>query len=334
MSSSPIIKKEGSKTNVLETSSLTEEQKQYYYNKFIKFKYGNVVGLTNGDFCKNSYIHKRIAAPFPKIRKITLRWGAYIDFMSVSLTLTKLQPCFQISYSNNTQKSFGSATGGNDLADIVLNDNEYIVKVSGFQREALVQIKFELNTGKVYGPYGSNSQSTTAYPFISSGSCLKDLHVTEGKAGPTIFVKFQVVLGVCPEWSSIPPSSQRGIAECWSELASVHEQIEKLINRKPSSVAPQEILEESDTEATEVVTDLSLLSTTSENPTTTVQSNTTTNQQSLAEMYESEIIDLRRSLAKCFELLQNAHVNAETQSETFNEKLYKSAHNLFSHSHE
>ena len=87
-----------------------------------------------------------------------------------------------------------------------------------------MQLTFETNFGQVFGPYGSNNLKD-AYPFASSGSYLKDLHVSEGKVCPTFLVKFLVVVGICPEWS-MPPIMERIFAECRSEVGNSKEGIE------------------------------------------------------------------------------------------------------------
>ncbi|KAG2373731.1 hypothetical protein C9374_011820 [Naegleria lovaniensis] len=305
---------------------LSDEQKQVYFNKFIKFKYGNLEKLQSGEYSTNGYIFKRIVSPFLKIRKIAIRWGIYIDYIG-------------IYYSNNTLKAYGNPTGGTDGADIYLSENEFIVKVSGLQREALIQVKFETNTGKVFGPFGSHNNITGAVPFMSSGPFLKDMFVSEGKVGPTIFVKFLVVTGVCPEWSG-SPSFQKGISECWSELAHIHETVETLAKKSCNTTTFNQspnnsiVLESSNVQTdsihspTEEVTDHTSLTSSSFNnshPTVADDSSKT----SIGDIYQDDIMDLRRSLAKCYELLQKVHSNAEIQASTFNEKLYKSFHNLF-----
>lgn len=248
----------------------------------------------------------------------------------------------QIYYSNNTLKAYGNPTGGTDGADVLLSENEYIVKISGQQREALIQIKFETNTGKVFGPFGSYNNTTGAVPFMSSGPCLKDMFVSEGRVGPTIFVKFLVVTGVAPEWSG-SPSFQKGISECWSEIAHIHETIETLA--KKSCINNHSLNNSIIDESSNAQTDSSIQSPTEDvtDHTSLTSSFMTTNSHTVAvadsnktcsigEVYQDDIMDLRRSLTKCYELLQKVHANAEIQSSTFNEKLYKSFHNLFSNS--
>ncbi|EFC50617.1 predicted protein [Naegleria gruberi] len=179
------------------------------------------------------------------------------------------------------------------------------VKVSGYQREALMQIKFETNTGKVYGPYGNNTL-TGAYPFMSSGAYLKDLLVQEGKAGPTIFVKFHVVLSVCPEWSGLTPNFKISLSECWSELSNINEKLEFLAKKSiPSTTetSPEDI---------------------STNPPQI------TDNKTIGDFYEQDMIDFRRSIAKCYEILHKLNSQTENQLEAYNEKLYKSFVNLFS----
>ena len=74
----------------------------------------------------------------PTIRKISMKWGTFIDYISVryisSINIHTMRT-LKITFSDNSQKSFGSSTGGYDSAEVSLlsgcgNDDEYIVKVS------------------------------------------------------------------------------------------------------------------------------------------------------------------------------------------------------------
>ncbi|KAL9653979.1 hypothetical protein ABK040_014188 [Willaertia magna] len=258
-----------------------EDEKSKLLLKFQQFKYGNIDKLN--EYSKNSnYFIKRLATPFPKIKKITLRWGIYLDYIS-------------ITYSNNKQRSYGSKEGGTDFAEIILAENEVITKVSGLQREAVIQLQFTTNLNRVYGPYGSNSITTLngAYPFQSSGFCLKDLIISEGRCGPTIFVKFLVVVSICPDWSGLNNTLQRGLSEVYNQLSILNEKINDLGNKSIDTLQNNN----------EIIEDL-------------CSSVSTVNSSILVEIYSNEMIEMKKLLCKCLELVQQVHKGAEIMSTT------------------